>query len=593
LEAEKLTRISIVIPTFNRKPVLLRTLEALNSIDYASGFEVVVIDDGSSDGSADAAAALEVSYRLRVAKQQNSGAGAARNHGACLAEGEILLFLDDDMFADSQLLVEHARAQTEWDAVVGHIPVEPGSPPTALRRGLERWVRIRHDRLSGLNAPLELSDLLTGQLSVKATTFHRLGGFDESFNRGGTFGAEDTDFLYRLLQSGARATYLGTAISHQHYVVTPSQYLRQWEQAGRADAALVGKHQALRRQIIDGHGGRFAHLVMGSCSLAVVPDALLRRLSGRLAARHASGAPGRVSQWAFARVRDILYWRSFDAADGRHARAQLSVLAYHSIGDGKDLAPYGTTPEDLRDHLQAIEAVITLAEAIDHLEGAELSVPSVLLTFDDGYGSVHSHARGILRDAKLSAVAFVVSGQVGGVNAWDIRDGRAPLPLMTADELRDLQRDGWAIAAHTQTHTHLAQLTLASLEQELLGSLDFLTREGCDAPYVLAYPYGEHDLRVRRAVARAGYRYAFALGGGAVRPRRRDRLRIPRIEILGGMKGHDVVAAMMAPRPRGWSRLSREARGMLHLLLPRVGATPAQDAANRSNQPHNESREVK
>ncbi len=89
-------RFSIVVPTHNRREVLVRTLTALMDVERHWPCEVIVVDDGSSDGSADAARSVAIGYRLRVVEQENRGAAAARNRGAREAVGEVLLFLDVD-----------------------------------------------------------------------------------------------------------------------------------------------------------------------------------------------------------------------------------------------------------------------------------------------------------------------------------------------------------------------------------------------------------------------------------------------------------------------------------------------------------------
>lgn len=577
-------RISVVIPTFNRKNILVKVLRALDAVEHAFPFEVIVVDDGSSDGTFEEASSLAPSYELTVLRQQNSGAGAARNAGAAKARGSLLLFLDDDMIADPQLLIEHDRAVERWDAVVGHIPVDPSAPDSSLKTGLKQWVKSRHERLNGSNSPLLLSDLLTGQLSVKAELFTRLGGFDEGFNAGGTFGAEDTDFLYRLLVDGAQIGYVGTAISYQHYAVTPNQYIRQWAQGGRADAALVHKHPDLRNHVIAAHGGERRHRLLGSSMAFLLPDRVVDAASRRVASRLTNQKGGWFTGRALRELRDALYWRNFDRAERAYANPSLAVLAYHPIGDDASLKPYDTSAADLTDHIETLRAqgysLISLAKALDFVQGKPLAGPSVLLTFDDGYSSVFAEARRVLSAAMVPAVAFIVSGQIDGLNEWDVAIGRPRLPLMDVAELRELHEAGWAIASHTETHAHLTQLTGQCLKRELEASLTVLTANGFDSPDVLAYPYGENDVRVRRAAKRAGYRFAFAMGGGRPTGRGRDKLRIPRVEVLGGMTGNDLVRAIEAPAAERGAGLVRYARALVRIAVPRFGVTTVARHAN-------------
>ena len=120
------TRFSIVVPTYQRRDVLLGTLASLGALETPWPVELVVVVDGSTDGSADAARAVDVPFTVTVVEQANAGAAAARNRGAATARGEHLLFLDDDMTADPRLLVEHdAVLRAGADAAVGHIPLHP------------------------------------------------------------------------------------------------------------------------------------------------------------------------------------------------------------------------------------------------------------------------------------------------------------------------------------------------------------------------------------------------------------------------------------------------------------------------------------
>ena len=100
-------RFSIVIPTYQRRDVVLASLRAVPAIAFGS-FEVIVVVDGSTDGTAAAVRALP--FPITVIDQENRGAATARNRGAASASGDILLFLDDDMEPDPAILFEHDRS---------------------------------------------------------------------------------------------------------------------------------------------------------------------------------------------------------------------------------------------------------------------------------------------------------------------------------------------------------------------------------------------------------------------------------------------------------------------------------------------------
>ncbi len=543
-------RFSIVVPTYERRDVLTESLRSLARLETPWPVELLVVVDGSTDGSAEAARAIEAPFPVTVVEQANAGAAAARNHGAALARGEYLLFLDDDMTADPRLLVEHDAALHQGaDAAVGHIPLHPDSPRTLLTPGVERWVRLRHERLTRTEGQLALGDLLTGQLSVRREVFAANGGFDEEFNAAGSFGAEDTDFLHRLLRSGAAVRYAPGAVTWQRYVVTPDQYLRQWKQGGRADAVLTRKHPELAGEIAAQHGasspvGRLLRRVAPH-----VPARLGTALAAPVVARARRGSTDLLTRFAFARVRDALYWRGVAELGGLTEPGAPSVLAYHAIADVDNAAigAWCVPPADFAAHLDALTAAdvrfVSLDDVLAWLDGsADLPPRAVHLTFDDGYADLLAVAD-VLGARGIPATVFAVGGQLGGWNEWDVARGAAKLPLLDVDGLRELARRGWAVGAHSATHAHLVHLADDDLRTELEQPLRALA--GVPVTPVLAYPHGEHDARVRAATRRAGYTAAFALEGR--RPTSRARFALPRVEVRRDTTPEALVAAVLTP----------------------------------------------
>jgi len=168
---------SIVVPTYNRRELVVRAVTSIATARRPWPCELIVVVDGSPDGTAEALRALELSLPMTVLEQPNQGAAAARNAGAAAATGQYLLFIDDDMTVDPDLLVEHERTLAGGaDAVVGHIRVDRGSPRNLLTRGLERWAARRKAQLDRSGGRLGVSDFLTGQLSVRREWFARIGG---------------------------------------------------------------------------------------------------------------------------------------------------------------------------------------------------------------------------------------------------------------------------------------------------------------------------------------------------------------------------------------------------------------------------------
>src|SRR5438034_5872942 len=100
--------ISIIVPTYNRRASLERMLHALADQTYpADRFEVLVIDDGSTDGTVDHLGKLTIPYALRVLQQAHGGPAQARNLGVASAAAPLVLFLDDDVVPASDLVATH------------------------------------------------------------------------------------------------------------------------------------------------------------------------------------------------------------------------------------------------------------------------------------------------------------------------------------------------------------------------------------------------------------------------------------------------------------------------------------------------------
>jgi GT2 family glycosyltransferase len=239
--------LSVVIPTYNRAPVLARCLAALRaqSLDPGQDFEVVVVDDGSTDetpGVLEGAAGL-AGPPLRYARQANRGPAAARNRGLALARGDRVLFLGDDAIAGSHLIRAHLAAQERRGAlraVVGSIVPEHAHRLSPFEQFLEQsGLQFNFSPVRRDPEHLPFAMFYTANVSAPRATLAAVGGFDERF-RDACW--EDTELGYRLARAGVRFCYAPEAqVAHAH-PVTLRQYLRRMDKAGRAARLLVSLH---------------------------------------------------------------------------------------------------------------------------------------------------------------------------------------------------------------------------------------------------------------------------------------------------------------------------------------------------------------
>jgi len=241
--------------------MVCRTIEALGQLDYPGAVEIIVVVDGSTDGTAKALAEMENRWPLRVIEQPNRGLSAARNRGGAEARHDILLFLDDDMTADPALLKEHARSYDDGaDAVVGHF-IEPGEMLRALPRPGRETVKTAFG-------------VFAGQLSVKRTAFKKLGGFDESFTANGGYGYEDTDFAHRLLKR-YKLHRNARALTDHRLDIHPLRSIRRAERCALAEQLLLAKHPELADDLSDWTGTpRISNRLRRLATVPVLPRVL-------------------------------------------------------------------------------------------------------------------------------------------------------------------------------------------------------------------------------------------------------------------------------------------------------------------------------
>ncbi|NEC65551.1 glycosyltransferase [Streptomyces sp. SID9727] len=224
-------RASVVIPTYNRREELRTTLTSLADQNLpADEFEVIIADDGSSDGSLEVVRSFEQRLALRYFFQEDQGARAAlaRNAGARLADAPVLIFLDTGTVAGPGFVEGHLARHASPDGApgprvvigytYGYRPFDPtpglaeavaALAPEAVRRRYGEdpsFQDCRHPEFLSVDfdansLPLPWIMPWTVNLSVATADFWRVGGFDDSFQG---WGVEDLDLGLRLYKSGAR-----------------------------------------------------------------------------------------------------------------------------------------------------------------------------------------------------------------------------------------------------------------------------------------------------------------------------------------------------------------------------------------------------
>lgn len=231
---------SICIPSYNRRNLLLATLRSLDEQTApADSYEVIVADDGSTDGSTEALAQLKTRYRLRWVSQQNAGPAAASNTAARLAENEVLIFLDADQICAPEMVAVHLEAHERE----GNVFVQGLYPLAAGYRARGASLLYEKSLLSAL-APLDRRHpasphMWSAQVSVRRQAWEQVGGFDAGFRE---YGGEDTDFGLRIASLGIPFIFEPRALSYHLHDVSNRSFRRQAYHEGRSLVLLSRKH---------------------------------------------------------------------------------------------------------------------------------------------------------------------------------------------------------------------------------------------------------------------------------------------------------------------------------------------------------------
>ncbi len=207
---------SVIVPAYNSEKTLDRCLESLmhQSMDR-SRYEVILVDDGSTDQTSSIAKAHDIKYHY----QANTGPAGARNNGASLASGAIILFTDSDCEPDHFWLESMTRPFLDPE-----VSGVKGAYKTLQKEITARFAQAEFkDRFELLKKSDSIDMVDTYSAAFRKSVFIEAGGFDLSFPVANN---EDTDLSYRLASSGHRLVFNPDAIVYHTHPDTLKKYLK-------------------------------------------------------------------------------------------------------------------------------------------------------------------------------------------------------------------------------------------------------------------------------------------------------------------------------------------------------------------------------
>ncbi|MFC2162161.1 glycosyltransferase [Candidatus Altiarchaeota archaeon] len=211
--------VSIVVPTFNRRVLLARCLEALGNLDYPDDmYEVIVVNDGSTDDTRDYLEAhdRDFGFKLIVVSQENLGISSARNNGIRHASGDIIAITDDDCIPEKDWLKLIAGGFTDYHVGGAGGTVQHDDPATMVQRYIEDTGLLSQEKFSSMNF------LLAGSSAYRKKIMKGAGGYDEYLKS-----CEDVDMSIQAQLKGFKLRYIPEAVVHHEHPATWTHLFRQ------------------------------------------------------------------------------------------------------------------------------------------------------------------------------------------------------------------------------------------------------------------------------------------------------------------------------------------------------------------------------
>jgi GT2 family glycosyltransferase len=276
---------SLVIPTHNRSPILRRMLQNLFTLEGIAECEVIIVNDGSTDGTADVLEEYRMKFPdvLRTIQTTNGGPARARNHGIRLAQKERILFIDDDVFPRKGMLQSHKRMLDDgYTGSQGLLLWHPEITITPLIRYLDsRGTQFAFDQVKD-PARLGFAHVYTANFAVSKKALVDIGGFDEQFFDGSTaFGAfEDTILAYALQQHGARLGLNRDAVADHLHDMTEEAVFRKEQKVGFFIGRLKIRYPVIAHALGYGRRGGFLNEMQVSVLGVINHSRFLRDVFG-------------------------------------------------------------------------------------------------------------------------------------------------------------------------------------------------------------------------------------------------------------------------------------------------------------------------
>jgi GT2 family glycosyltransferase len=285
--------VSVVVPVRDGERWLGVVLDSILAQDDGRPFEIIAVEDGSRDGSANVLRRYEAAATVRVVAGERRGAAAAINAGVRAAAHPVICQVDQDVILDPGWLARLVAALSEpgVGAAQGYYRTDPADG--WLARVMGRDLEARYARLNGGDT----DHVCTGNAAYRAEALRQVGGFDEAMGYG-----YDNDMSYRLSAAGFRLVMCPEATSVHRWRTSWRGYLAQQYGVGYGRLDVVARHRHRFAGDAVSPAPMMAHPALMLVAVALSLLALLASLLGRNGAVPALAATAVVAALAVERA---------------------------------------------------------------------------------------------------------------------------------------------------------------------------------------------------------------------------------------------------------------------------------------------------
>lgn len=544
--------VSIIIVNWNTRDLLRDCLKSVYEQTKGISFEVIVIDNASSDGSVEMVKS-EFYQVVLIENKQNRGFAAGVNQGIAVAKGRYALVLNSDTIVCDNAIEETMRYADKHPeaAMVGCQVLDNSNTiqmtcfrfPSVLNLFLHTFALnkiFKKNHFFGREWMLwwprdserEVEVVSGSFMLVRRNAIDDVGLMDEGY----FLYYEETDWCYRFTKAGWKILFWpGAKIIHCHGGRNSSKQeaLKMAVQMQKSCLIFFKKH----RDIVSYITVRLLLMISLACrfcfwTVALFVKYLLRNSSNHEKKKIAENwSVLKYCAFGYEPLKDNkqttilqilkplkkiteLIFALIYAVFLSVIRKDTSrvVLYYHGVSKA-DTGCFKKQMEYLARRCTVVKASEIMATDV----GGAKNV--VAITFDDAFVSVMENAVPILREYGLLGDIFVPVGNLSQIPHWEMPENypdKKNETVMSKEQIEQLDKEGFEIFSHTLSHPVLTEIQDSRLDVELIESKQAL--EGIVGHEVIgiSYPLGSYDTRVRKAAEKAGYKLGFTIEPGIV-----------------------------------------------------------------------------